>query len=165
MIRCRESYSTLPTHNAKFTKIKFAILITSRALLLCRAWRPRSLMCPRRMCQSLVVSSSVAAKASPIIMLHVTLYKFVVRSPLRIVMDVFHEKLIRGKTYKKGGWGAKLQVIEKKLQVDLLWDFWESMPVGIWSAHDHFIPLTMQSIRRSRCLPDKISFSLGFENL
>jgi len=45
-------------------------------------------MCPRHMCQSLVVSSfSITAEASPIIMLPVNLYKFVVRSHLRIVMD------------------------------------------------------------------------------
>jgi len=45
-------------------------------------------MCPRCMCQSLVISSfSVAAEASPIIMLLVNLYNFDVRSPLRIVME------------------------------------------------------------------------------
>ena len=62
-------------------------LTSGRALLLCRTWRPRSLMCPRRMCQSLIVSSFyVAAEASPIIMLPVNLYKFVVRSLLRIII-------------------------------------------------------------------------------
>ena len=62
-------------------------LIPSRAFLLCRTWRPRSLKCPRCICQSLVVSFfSVVGEASPIIMLHVNLYKFVVRFPLRIVM-------------------------------------------------------------------------------
>jgi len=45
-------------------------------------------MYPRRVCQNLVVSSfSVAAEASPTIMLSVNLYKFVVRFPLRIVME------------------------------------------------------------------------------
>jgi len=61
-------------------------LIPGRALLLCRAWRPRSLMCLRHMCQSLVVSS-VAVEASLIMMFPVNLYKFVVCSPLRIVME------------------------------------------------------------------------------
>jgi len=40
------------------------------------------------MCQSLVLSSfSVAAEVSPTIMLHVNLYKFVVRSLLRIIIE------------------------------------------------------------------------------
>jgi len=78
----------LPTHNGKFTKIKFAILIFARTLLLCRTWKPHSLVCPRRMCQSLVVSSfSIAVEASPIIMLLVNLYKFSVPSPLRIIIE------------------------------------------------------------------------------
>ena len=63
-------------------------LTYGRALLLCRAWRPRSLMCPRHMCQSLIVSSFfVVAEASPIIMLPVNLYKFAIRSLWRIVME------------------------------------------------------------------------------
>ena len=44
----------------------------------------------------------------------------------------------------------------RKLQVDLLWDFWENVPVGVWSARDHFIPLTMQSIRWSKLPPNKM---------
>ena len=43
-------------------------------------------MCPRCMCQSLVVSS-VATEASPTMMLPIILYKFVVCSPLRIVKE------------------------------------------------------------------------------
>ena len=40
------------------------------------------------MCQSLIASPfSVAAEVSPIIMLHVNLYKFVIRSPLRIIIE------------------------------------------------------------------------------
>ena len=46
-------------------------------------------MCPRRMCQSLVVSSfSVAPEASGTIMISVNLYKFVVCSSLRIIMEL-----------------------------------------------------------------------------
>ena len=59
---------------------------------------------------------------------------------------------IDSKTLQKEVLRVKLQVIEKKLQVDLLWDFWGSMPVGIWLTRDYFIPLTMQSIRQSHCL-------------
>ena len=63
-------------------------LIPGRALLLCRTWRPCSLICPRNMCQSLVVSSfSVAAEVSLTIMLSVNLYKFAIHSPLRIVIE------------------------------------------------------------------------------
>jgi len=62
-------------------------LIPDGVLLLCTVWRPRSLMCPRRMCQSHVAFSfSVAAKASPTIMLPIILYKLAIRSPLRIVI-------------------------------------------------------------------------------
>ena len=39
------------------------------------------------MCQNLIVSSFVAAEVSPTIMLPVNLYKFSVRSPLRIVIE------------------------------------------------------------------------------
>ena len=64
------------------------ILIPGRALILCRTWRPRSLMCPRRLCQSLIVFSfSIIAEASPIVMHHVNLYKFIVRSPLKIITE------------------------------------------------------------------------------
>jgi len=48
-------------------------LIPGRALFLCRVWKLRTLVCPRRMCQSLVVSFSVGADASPTIMLPVNL--------------------------------------------------------------------------------------------
>jgi len=41
----------------------------------------------------------------------------------------------------------RLQVIKrKKLQVDLLLDFWGSVPVEVWSVRDHFVPLTMQAV-------------------
>jgi len=52
--------------------------------LLWRARTPRSLMCPRHMCQSLAVSS-VATEASQITTLPITLHKFVVRYALRTV--------------------------------------------------------------------------------
>jgi len=69
-------------------RLSLKYLILGIALFLCRVWRPHSLMCPRRMCQSLVVSSfSVAAEASLTIMLPVNLYKFAVRSLLRIIME------------------------------------------------------------------------------
>jgi len=44
-------------------------------------------MCSRRICQSLIVSSFSFTEASPINTLLITLYKFVVRSALRIVME------------------------------------------------------------------------------
>jgi len=69
-------------------KLSLQYLMPGRTPLLCRSRRPRSLMCPRCICQSLVASSfSVAAEASPIIMLLITLYKFVVRSALRTVKE------------------------------------------------------------------------------
>ena len=40
----------------------------------------------------------------------------------------------------------KLQVIKEKLQVSLL-SFWESMSVEVWPARDHFVLLTMGSIK------------------
>jgi len=63
-------------------------------------------------------------------------------------------------------WGVKLQVtlIRKKITGRSPLRFWESMPVGIWSAHDHFILLTMQLVKCASLL-EQISFSLGFENL
>ena len=63
-------------------------LIPSRTHLLCRTRRPRSLMCPRLMCQSLIVFSFyVIMEASPITTLPITLYKFIVRSVLRTVIE------------------------------------------------------------------------------
>ena len=62
--------------------------ILGRAPLLCRTWRPRLLMCPRRMCLSPVASSFfVAAEASPIIMFQVILYRFAICSFLRVIME------------------------------------------------------------------------------
>ena len=50
-----------------------------------------------------------------------------------------------GKTYKKCE--EKLQVIEqKRLQVELCLRLWGSVSVEVWSARDHFVPLTMRAI-------------------
>ena len=52
--------------------------------------------------------------------------------------------LQRGKLTKKCR-GAKLQVIlcRKKITSRSPLRFWRSVPIGVWSAHDHFVPLTM----------------------
>jgi len=69
-------------------RLSLQCLILGRTPLQCRARTLRSLICPRRMCQSLVMSFSVAMEASLITMLSITLYKFIVRSTLRTVMEL-----------------------------------------------------------------------------
>ena len=80
--------------------------------------------------------------------------------------SVFHW-IWSGKLVKKD-WGAKLQVIllrkNKTITSRSPLRLWESLPVGICSACDHFILLMMQSVGWSRLLK-RIFFSLGFENL
>ena len=66
-------------------RLSLRCLIPDGTSLLCRARKPRSLMCPRRMCQSLVMSS--IAKASPITTLLITLYEFAIHSALRTAME------------------------------------------------------------------------------
>jgi len=69
-------------------KLSLQYLIPDKAPLLCRIWRPRSLMCPIHMCQSLVVFFfSVIAKVSPIIALSIIFYKFANQSSLRIIIE------------------------------------------------------------------------------
>jgi len=55
---------------------------------------------------------------------------------------------------------------EKKLQVDLLWDFWRSVPVGVWSASDTMSRLSRWWCERSifECYWLGNSFSPGFED-
>jgi len=80
--------------------------------------------------------------------------------------NVFHQNW-SGKLTKEN-WGEKLQVIplrkNKTITSRSPLRFWESMPVGIWSRRDHFIPLTMQSVRWSSLL-ERIFFLLGSGNL
>ena len=54
--------------------------------------------------------------------------------------------LQRGKLTKKRSWGAKLQVIQK-ITSRYPQRFWRSVPIGVWSARDHFVPLTMRTMR------------------
>ena len=42
--------------------------------------------------------------------------------------------------------GAKLQVTQKITSRSPL-RFWRSVPIGVWSARDHFVPLTMRAMR------------------
>ena len=64
-------------------------LIHGRTPFLCRDRRPCSLMCPRCLCHSLVVSSfSVITEPSPITTFLITLYKFTAHSALRTVMEL-----------------------------------------------------------------------------
>ena len=64
---------------------------------------------------------------------------------------VFHW-FAKGKTYKKEkGQGAKLQATQKITSRSPR-RFWRSVPVGVWSARDHFVPLTMRAMRFLSCL-------------
>ena len=53
--------------------------------------------------------------------------------------------LQRGKL-KKRVRGAKLQVTQKITSRSPL-RFWRSVSIGVWSARDHFVPLTMRAMR------------------
>ena len=54
--------------------------------------------------------------------------------------------LQRGKLTKKRSWGAILQAIQK-ITSRSPQRFWRSVPIGVWSARDHFVPLTMRAMR------------------
>ena len=59
---------------------------------------------------------------------------------------MFSIDLQRGKLTKKRSWGAKSQVIQK-ITSRFPQRFWRSVSIGVWSARDHFVPLTMRAMR------------------
>ena len=61
--------------------------------------------------------------------------------------------LQRGKTYKKGFEELNYKY-SQKITSRSPQRFWKNVPIGVWSARDHFVPLTMRAMRfPSRLVP------------
>ena len=68
--------------------------------------------------------------------------------------DYFPLCLQRGKLTKKEFEELNYKYSSKKITSRSPQRFWRSVPIGVWSARDHFVPLTMRANRfPSRLVP------------